>query len=116
MNKQKEAKTKTAHLSKQLVTTQHQLDAIHKSWQEQQQQLMDHQEEFTELKKARLEDTGRRFRDVTESMAVQTTKLAVERRAKRQLEVALTKHRQLYRRAKRKPAEACFKQEVKFDV
>jgi hypothetical protein len=115
MNKQKEAKTETDHLSKQLVTTHYQLDAVHKSWQEQQQQLTDHQEQFTELK-ARLEDTELRFQDVAESLEVQTTELAGERRAKRELEVALAEHRQMYKRAKRKPAEACIKPEVKCDV
>jgi hypothetical protein len=54
---------------------------VHKSEQEQQQQLMDQREQFEELK-ARLEYTKWRFRDVAQSLAVQATELANERRSK----------------------------------
>jgi preprotein translocase subunit Sec63 len=64
----------TNRLAKQLATTQHQLDALCESWQKQQNQFIIHKEDIVELD-ARLDDSELRFKEVAESLAVQTTKL-----------------------------------------
>jgi hypothetical protein len=123
-----EAKAETLHVSKQLATTQLQLDAVHQSWQEQAQQLMDHEQKIAELMdqqlqfaetKARLDDNERRFREVTKSLALQTTELAEERHAQLEWQAALTKERKLHKKTKRTLQSAHIKSEEEtnfFDV
>jgi chromosome segregation ATPase len=110
-----EREAETNRLVKKLAKTEQQLNAVHESWQEQQQQLLDHQEHFTDLK-ARLADFERRFQHVTQSLVVQTTELANERQAKRELEADLAEQHQMYKKAKRKLAAKYVKPEVNFDV
>lgn len=88
-------------LSSQLVMTQQQLADVHKSWQEQQQQIIDLQAESGEAK-AKLEGTERRYRDVTESLSIQTNELAKERRYKRELEETLNAERKEMEEEKKK--------------
>jgi hypothetical protein len=88
-------------VTSQLTTTQEQLAAVHQSWQDQQQQLTDQQSQLGELTEA-LEDTETRFRNVTESLAVQTTELANERQEKRKLSQVLDEERKLHKGTKRK--------------
>jgi peptidoglycan hydrolase CwlO-like protein len=68
-------------MTSQLTTIQQQLAAVHQSWQDQQQQLTDQKSQQGELTEA-LEDTETRFRNVTKSLAIQTTELANERQEK----------------------------------
>jgi hypothetical protein len=65
----------------------------------------------------RLEDTERRYRDVTESLSIQTTELAKERRDKRASDQVLAVERKLHKETKKKlKAFKSVKSENTFDA
>jgi hypothetical protein len=103
-------------LTTELTTTQQQVAAVHQSWQEQHQQLMEQQRQMNEMA-LKLEDSERRFWNVTESLALQTNELANERQMKRKLEEALSKERDRHKETKRKARGfASLKSESNCDV
>ena len=84
----------------QLSVTQGQLDAVHTSWQEQHQEIVDCREANEKLSK-QLEDVEQRYRGVTESLALQTTELINERKEKRAFEEKLIAERQEHKEIKK---------------
>jgi ABC-type lipoprotein export system ATPase subunit len=66
--------------------------------------LIDQKQQIVDLE-AKVDDTERRFRQVTKSLVVQTTELAEERHAKRNLQAALEavlrKERKIHKKRRR---------------
>jgi chromosome segregation ATPase len=95
-----------------LATTEDQLKGMHNRWQEQQQQIMNQQNQLTELTK-KLEDAERRFRDVTQCLTIQTTEVARERKEKRKLRELYHEERALVKTTKQ---ELKSTQSMKYDT
>jgi hypothetical protein len=81
-NENAELQAELLRVSGQLVTTQQEFADVQKNWHEQQQ-MMEQQKQIVKLN-TKLEDTDRRFRDVAESLVVQTSESANERKQQRE--------------------------------
>jgi hypothetical protein len=111
-NDKAELRAKLLRVSGELVTTQQEFADVQKKWQEQQP-MMEQQKQIVKLN-TKLEDTERRFRDVAESLAVQTSELANERKQRRELGCLLQSQRKLLKDTKNFQDSQIVKEEVGF--